>query len=149
MLTIMCGLPGSGKSTYLRESTETAKSIILCPDDFRLAITGQQYYGPAEDMVWSHVKITARVLLKRGYDVIIDGTHLTRGSRGSWIRIAKEIGVDVACCWKRVTPDVAKQRNKGRSEGQVVPEREMNRMIGSFLEPSVYEGFSSVDIVET
>ncbi len=148
MLTIMCGLPGSGKSTYLSENNFSG-GVILCPDDFRLALTGQQYYGPAEDMVWSHVKIAARVLLWREYDVIIDGTHLTRASRGSWIRLANGIGAVVGCLWQKVPPDVARQRNRARSEGQIVPEREMDRMIGSFRDPMVEEGFSNVDIIGT
>lgn len=151
MLTVMCGFPGSGKSTHLSKfdlsSKYWARTVILCPDDFRLALTGQQYYGTAEDMVWSHVKIAARVLLKREHHVIIDGTHLTPGSRKSWIKLAKGIGVDVDCRWQKVLPDVARKRNRARPGRQIVPELEMDRMIRSFRDPMVDEGFSDVYIV--
>lgn len=150
MLIIMCGFPGSGKSTYLSENfSATSSEVILCPDDFRLVITGRQYHGPAEDIVWSHVKTTARVLLKRGYGVVIDATHLTITSRKQWIRLADEIDVGVGCLWQKVTPDVARQRNGVRSDGHVVPERVMNRMIRFFVEPTVQEGFGSVSVLGT
>lgn len=153
MLTIMCGLPGSGKSTYLSgvDFTEGSKqgTVILCPDDFRMELTGQQYHGPAEDAVWSNVKIAARVLLKRGYDIVIDDTHLTRPSRGSWIRIANEIGVTIDCIWQNVPPETAISRNRQRSVGQVVPDDVMANMIGSFSSPSINEGFTCVHGIGT
>ncbi len=149
MLRIMCGFPGSGKSTYLKNHfSATANEVILCPDEFRFELTGQQYHGPAEDMVWSHVKIAARVLLKGKYDVIIDGTHLTRASRGSWIRIAKEMDVGVMCRWQNVSPDIAVQRNKDRPQGHIVPEKVMDRMIKSFVRPTPEEGFFYVEVCE-
>lgn len=153
MLTIMCGLPGSGKSTYLtsvdfKEGSEKG-TVILCPDDFRLELTGQQYHGPAEDTAWANVKITARVLLKRGYDVIIDGIHLTRPSRGSWIKIADEIGVAIDCVWQNVSPDTAMSRNRKRPIEQIVPDSVMSCMVGSFRQPSISEGFTCVHKVGT
>jgi predicted kinase len=153
MLTIMCGFPGSGKSTYLstvnfKEGSKEG-TVILCPDDFRLELTGQQYHGPAEDTVWSNVKLTARVLLRRGYDIIIDDVHLTRPSRGSWIRIANEIGVAVDCLWQDVPPKTALSRNRKRPLGQIVPDDVMARMIGSFSEPTCREGFTCIHQIGT
>lgn len=146
MLTIMCGFPSSGKSTYLAKTCPHTPidEVILCPDDFRLELTGQQYHGPAEDTVRSHVKIAARVLLKGDYDVVIDGTHLTRGSRKSWIRIAEESGVSVMCKWQNVSPQVARKRNKYGPVSQYVPVEKMNRIIQSFEPPSEEEGFIKV-----
>lgn len=146
-LTLMCGYPGSGKSTYLEElyTRNTAglrPAVILCPDDFRLALTGQVFYSPAEDSVWSHVKITARVLSKGGHHVIIDATHLTKGSRVSWLRLAKEIGVPIDCYWMNVSPETARERNTSREA--VVPDDVMKRMISGFVVPTTDEGFLQI-----
>lgn len=148
MLTVMCGLPGSGKSTYLEEHFSTIDpEIVLCSDDFRWALTGQQYYGPAEDSVWSHVKIAARVLLKKGYHIIIDGTHLTIASRRSWIALSLEIGCDIDCMWANVAYPVTVERNRKRPRGKIVPDYVMERMELNFDQPDTEEGFSRIHLI--
>lgn len=144
MLTIMCGLPGSGKSTYLSNNTGAVGEVILCPDDFRLALTGQQYYGPAEDSVLSHVKITARVLLKGDYDVTIDATHLTPASRKGWVGLARELSTTIYCLWQNVSTAIAMERNQNRPEGQIVPQNVMEGMVFQYVPPSTNEGFNRV-----
>lgn len=140
MLTIMCGLPGSGKSTYLQQSDSVANthSIVLSPDDFRMVLTGQAFYGPAEDSVWSHVKTATRVLIQK-HHVIIDATHLTVGSRLQWVRLAEHCKVLVDCWWYNISPEIAMRRNKARKG--VVPEEVMERMLSSFVPPEASEGF--------
>lgn len=141
MLTLMCGLPGSGKSTYLKNRILPRETIILCSDDFRLVLTGRSFHEPAEDSVWSHVKIAARVLLKQNYHVIIDCTNLTVERRKNWINLADEIGVHTCCLWQNVPISIAIERNKNRSEEKVVPSEAMKRMIDNFVPPMKEEGF--------
>lgn len=146
MLTIMCGLPGSGKSVHLSNNFSELDpgEVILCPDDFRLALTGQRYYGPAEDSVWSHVKITARVLLGNEYPVTIDATHLTIQSRRSWIRLARELDIPIDCLWQNVSTAIAMERNHNRSADQIVPQKVMEQMVSQFILPNPDEGFREV-----
>lgn len=143
-LTIMCGYPGSGKSTYLEKlytqaTANLRPAVVLCPDDFRLALTGKIFYSPAEDSVWSHVKIAARVLLKRNHHVIIDACHLTIGSRGSWIRLARDVGVQIDCYWVNINPETAVEQNASRKG--IVPDEVMKRMMSGFIRPTTDEGF--------
>lgn len=150
MLTIMCGIPGSGKSTHLTKVLYNHGNImssgnvpvILSLDDFRRVLTGRDYHGPAEDSVWSHVKTAARVLLRKDYRVIIDGTHLTLASRKSWIMIAKEVDVDICCTWMNIPFATCIARNKTRD--RVVPDDVISRMCSVFVLPLVSEGFSSI-----
>jgi len=142
MLTIMCGIPGSGKTTELMNWQRSQPDVVLCPDEFRRVLTGQDYYGPAQDSVWSHVKTAARVLLGHGYDIIIDGTHLTVASRRSWIMIAKETGKLVDCIWLNIPFATCIARNQARD--RVVPDEVVNRMCSVFVPPSVSEGFSNI-----
>ena len=135
-LSIMCGFPGCGKSTFLKEKAD--EGVILSPDDFRLILTGQVYYAPAEDSVWCHVKTAARVLLKKGYSVIIDATHLTVGRRAQWVDIARESDVPIVCWHVDVPFDVCKERNRNRSA--VVPDDVMDRMYEQFVVPTEEEG---------
>lgn len=120
--------------------------IVLCPDDFRKVLTGQAYYGPAEDSVWSHVKTCARVLAgAQDRTVYIDATHLTIGSRAQWIKIAQDIDVPIRCVHFDIPFDRCLERNKQRLA--VVPDSVMERMAISFVSPAVDEGFASIKII--
>jgi len=146
----MCGLPGSGKSTYLFYrapatlllAADDLSTIILCPDEFRLALTGKDFHEEAEDSVSSHVKIAARVLLKRGHHVIIDEVNLTIAKRKEWVTIAKDTGVYIHCLWQNVPFEVSIERNKNRS--RIVPDAVMTQMMADFVPPTISEGFTSV-----
>lgn len=140
-LTLLCGFPASGKSTFLERCGDTT-ATILCPDDFRKELTGQEFYAPAEEFVWATVKLTARVLLQQGRSVIIDATHLSKSSRSQWIKIAQSLNVPISC-WHMNTPfEECLKRNAQRD--RKVPLEVMNRMQASFEMPTTEEGFSDV-----
>ena len=157
-ITLLCGLPGCGKSTFLednkniydslptRQGAEKVSSVVLCPDDFRRALTGQDYYAPAEDSIWSHVKIAARVLVAKN-DIIIDATHLTIGSRSQWIRMAQALKVPIRCVRFDVPFEVCWERNSARK--RVVPLDVMERMRDSFEVPTLEEGFERIKTIAT
>ncbi|MFA5234740.1 MAG: ATP-binding protein [Sulfurimonas sp.] len=140
MLTILCGFPGCGKSTYVAGLQNGA--IVICPDDFRVIMTGQNFYAPAEEAVWSAVKTAVRALLLHKYDVIIDETSLTVGQRAQWIGIANEWSSQIKCIWFNVPVEVCRARNTQRDK--VVPDDAFNRLVGSFVPPIMDEGFDEI-----
>jgi len=137
---ILCGLPGSGKSTWLEYRT-FSNEIVLCPDEFRKTITGQDYYAPLDEIVWFCVKNAARVLIKQ-VDLIIDATSLSKGSRSQWIRIAQEAGVQVWCYYFDTPLELCKERIEKRE--RVVPDEVMERMVNQFEYPTLDEGFEEI-----
>ncbi len=92
---IMVGLPLSGKSTAVDsiiKSPMTDHYTIVCPDDVRMAMHGQEFFGPAEPMVWGVVDVMARSLLSRDKKIIVDSTNVTNWERNNWIRLAEKMG---------------------------------------------------------
>ncbi len=151
-ITLMCGLPGCGKSTWLRKKQhpsppvpELAGFIVLCPDDFRLVLTGKEFYRPAEDMVWSHVKTTARVLV-RNHSIWIDSTNLTIGNRAQWVQIANDLSCDIECVAFNIPLEECLKRNMNRS--RIVPEDVLKRMSESLVLPTWEEGFTRITRVD-
>jgi len=70
------GLPRSGKSTHSKIwQQEAPNRVVLCYDDYRHILTGQRFHQDSEDFVRATVLITAKVLLRSGYDVLLDDTH--------------------------------------------------------------------------
>ena len=147
MLKLMCGIPGSGKSTYAKGLARASSATILEPDAFHLHLTGKFFHGPACDMIWATVKTTAAVLLKSDQTVIIDATALNKHRRSEWVHIAR--ACEVPCsAWALVTSkDLCIRRNLSRE--RVVPEGTLNSQMARYQLPTLDEGFSSIHYVST
>lgn len=139
-ITLLCGFPGCGKTNYA--SILPQDYVIICPDDFRVVLTGHEYFAPAEDAVWSHVKIAARVFVHQGKHVTIDATHLTKGSRAQWIKIANSLNVPIYCTYINTPFETCLERNNARN--RVVPQDVMERMKENFDPPTQDEGFEQI-----
>jgi len=147
-LTLLCGLPGSGKSTVCKRLTRDSY-VVLCPDDFRKILTGKNFHGPAEEMVWSHVKVAARALLMQRQVVAIDATAISPGSRAQWISLAKEIDPEASVYCHVILTSYSEclKRNAGREE-RFVPEFIMGKQRDKFVLPTLDEGFSMIEFFD-
>ena len=139
---LMCGLPGSGKSHYLREYPGHAQ-IVICPDEFRLILIGQPFRQEAEEAVWSAVKTAARVFVGLQHkSIVIDAVHTRASARANWIRMARMYDASIQCTWLSTHVDICKMRNKDRKHP--VPEEVIDRMAEEFEPPHTDEGFNDV-----
>jgi predicted kinase len=145
MLTLMCGVPGSGKSTFAKQMAQGNPVTVLTPDDFRFELTGKWFHPPAEDTVWSIVKTTVRVLLRTQQSVIIDATTLTKHRRAEWVHIAKDCNVSCKV-WALITPaELCIEHNAKRD--RTVPEVVLERQMAQYTVPALDEGFQVIHIV--
>ena len=150
-LVVLCGFPGAGK-TFMRHSPEgRQRGTVLCPDEFRKALTGQDFFAPAEEFVWGALKLCARVLLSQKNEfsetVVIDATHLTKASRAQWITLARSVGATTECLWVDASFDICCERNNNRD--RKVPQEIMDKMRDSFEPPSLDEGFDYITTRDT
>jgi predicted kinase len=142
-ITILCGLSGSGKSTW----TDAIKDhyLVLCPDEFRLALTGQYFFKGAEEAVWSAVKTAARVFAKQHKDLLIDATAITRGQRAQWVQLAIELEIPIHCIVFDTPLDICLDRNNARARR--VPETVIRKQYELFQHPTDDEGFASIKVI--
>lgn len=107
VLICMMGLPRSGKSTWARTHWGLTPFPIVNPDSIRLAVHGQQFYGPAEPLIWSMARIFVRSLFYAGHNyVVLDATNTTRARRddwksSEWTTCFMEIKADLDLCLER------------------------------------------------
>lgn len=144
-LTLLVGLPASGKTTFCEKSfNEEGSPVRISLDDFRKLICGKDYFKPFEPTVHAWAQQTTRYLLSQGHDVVLDATSLTQGLRNIWVSLAREyLGVYTSCIYFDVPFEVCLKRNAERE--RKVPEDVIKRMSEQLQPPDLdFEDFDSV-----
>ncbi len=143
-LIVLCGLPGSGKSTHTRKKWGDTH-VIICADEFRKVHTGRDFYPSDEPVIYQMVKVTVEVLLRRSMPVVIDMTSLTIKSRLKWVELARKCGAPVKCVWMDVATSTCLARNARRV--RQVPPEVIEAMADRFKPPSgaKNEGFDKIE----
>ncbi len=82
-LFVMCGTPGSGKSTWANKfRQDRLKMVYVSRDAIRLSIiTDDEHYFSHEDEVYEKFVDVIADNLRAGVDTIADATHLSHGAR--------------------------------------------------------------------
>ncbi len=140
-LTMLIGIPGSGKSTY----AQTLGKPVLSLDGIR-----QELYGDEREL--GSARETDRVLRERleklaraGEDAVLDATHVSAQRRSRMIRLARRLGYDrIVGVWFRTPIGVCLKRNRERPNA--LPDfvlfkmqKDLNRQ-----PPAVEEGFDEL-----
>ena len=151
-LTIMCGLPRSGKSTWVEKYKGNA--FVLSADMMRYMVYGQRFWTDGEPLMWTIHDILLRMLLEQHVDIIIDETNTTPKRREPYVRIGKKFGYSVECVYVNTSEEECLARAINNEDEIIQPV--IARMAKEFVPPSLSEGFdviievdSSGQIVET
>ena len=108
-LVIMMGLPGSGKSTYVRKHLVPQGFQVVCPDAIRLA-HGHHYLAHMEPLIHATAAMQARQHMLMGLPVVIDesttkGQHFQR-----WKWLAEDFGYEVRLVYMDTDTDLCHER---------------------------------------
>ena len=153
-LYVMCGCPGSGKTTWAKKNLPQA--IYVSTDEIRMELFGTYEPGLDEKAVFQQFYGRIRQALREGHDVVADATNLTKTRRKKALDCLSE--QDEAVAVVLYTPlsvavvlytplSVALQRNASRD--RQVPESAVQRMhyILSSSLPRRSEGFREVRMI--
>lgn len=138
-IVITVGLPGSGKSTYLKRRRINA----ISSDEVRRLIADD----PEDQTIHARVFATIRYLLRQrlaaGRPVTyVDATHLTRWERRPYVQLARRHGCKLEALFFDVPVEVCIGRNKRR--GRVVPGQVIREMARRMQPPAIEEGFARI-----
>lgn len=139
-LYFMCGLPGSGKSTYAEKLKE--ECVIIHSSDAIRQELGDVNDQSKNTEVFEILHKRIKDDLRDGKSVCYDATNLSRKRRVAFLRQLKNIPCEKFCVLI-ATPfeECCKQNN---SRDRRVPDDVMWRMYKNFQMPCVQEGFAEI-----
>jgi len=145
VLSMLMGLPASGKDTFIEASNlikPGEKVIEVCPDKIRREHFNVQFDLCVEDEVWKIAYEMTDEYLGLGWEVIINATNITRARRKPFLDIAKKHDAYVCGVYFDVPEEVCLERNAKRQDGERVPEFVIKRMAQMLELPQKTEGFN-------
>lgn len=117
MLVILCGLPGSGKSTVGALIAARIGAVILRTDEIRRELFPTRTYSSEESIaVYEAMMARAKTHLQAGTNVILDATYIAAAHRSVPLALARDLDVDSQIVHVTSTPELTKERLAARSD---------------------------------
>ena len=155
-LILIIGLPGSGKSTWVKNKYDYARLFqggvtILSSDQVRKELFGDENDQTHNEEVFQYIKETTVNRLEKGQKVIIDATNISRKSRKS---ITDYVEQQLSGFYEYgfirfivIATPYYKCLENNRKRSRQVPEHVIERMYKQFEFPTYLETVHQIDIV--
>ena len=147
-LYISCGVPGSGKSTFLKKNKKE-NEIIVSRDDIRFSILkeGEEYFSHEDEVYDKYINMIVRNL-EAGNNVYADATHLNERSRNKTynaVRNSTNVEFTTEVIYFDVPVAICLKRNEQRKGTKTyVPRGIIRRMASTYTIPEVTENFKKI-----
>lgn len=139
-IRITVGLPGCGKSTMLRlwEEEDPDHRVVVGRDDYRRIRRCLPVGTPAQEAsITVMMDGAVESLLRHGWDVGVDSTHIQPGTLRHWREVAGRVGARVEISdLTHVTVDECVRRDEARRDagGRYVGAEVIRAMAKRYLE---------------
>ena len=134
-VTLMAGLPGAGKDTWLQANRPALPVVSL--DDLR----GELDVAPTDDQgaVIQAAKERCREHLRAGRDFAFNATNTVKATRGRWVGLFAEYGARVEVVYVEPPLELIARRNADRSSSARVPRKVIDRLASRLEPPTLTE----------
>lgn len=156
-LYLICGMPGSGKTTLAKELESSCKALRLCPDEWISLIIKDKsdkneldrLRAPVEGLLWD----LAKKLLISGVDVILENGFWSREERIEYLENAKQVDPNVKVILHYLDLSIEKLWDRIQKRNLELPDdcfhitrEELNQWMGWFTPPdkeefTLYDGY--------
>lgn len=139
MLILLCGIPGSGKTTYA-EKMKNSYTYHMSSDDIRKELYGDENIQGNPSDVFALMQDRAIMLLNNGFDVIYDATNITRKDRNSIItKCPRFAQIECHIIWAPIETCIERDAARERTVGKEVIDRMLKRFQPVFYDEGINE----------
>ena len=149
-LYLMMGVPGSGKSTYVKNILKDG-DIYISRDEIRYSLLTEEddYFAKENEVIKIFIDNIDKSLVNEEYcgDVYADATHLSPKSRAQVLNQLKNKD-KVSVIYLDIPLNIILERNAQRKGRALVPENVVRRMYNSIILPTKAEGIEELIIID-
>lgn len=145
-LYLMMGIPGSGKSTWIKNHLFPSCQVHVSRDNIRFALVneGEEYFSRETEVFNSFVE-QINTYLSKGYDVYADATHISKASRNKVLSKINSHPKEINLIWINGGLITALLQNEKRKDTRsYVPKSVIRRMHSQIETPDFEEGFNII-----
>ena len=161
-LYILCGIPGCGKSTWVKKKMNenvlanigTQKWAYVSRDEVRFSMIKEEddYFSKEKQVFQEFInRICSNLNDAWIENVIADATHLNEVSRDKLINAIRRQRpnepLNITMVYFDIPLEVCKFRNNKRSGRALVPEHVMDKMCAQLEFPKLRKGLERIEIV--
>jgi predicted kinase len=114
-LIIVCGLPGSGKTTHARQVAQNLRAVRFAPDEWMNVLEIDLWDGEARARIEKLQWMLAQDLLSLGHHVVLEWGTWTRAERDTLRTGARVLGAAVELHFLDTPVDVLFERVRSRN----------------------------------
>ena len=149
-LYLMVGVPGSGKSTYVKNILKNG-DIYISRDEIRYSLLTEEddYFAKENEVIKTFINNIDKSLVNEEScgDVYADATHLSPKSRAQVLNQLKNKD-KVSVIYLDIPLNIILERNAQRKGRALVPENVVRRMYNSIILPTKAEGIEELIIID-
>lgn len=139
---LMCGVPASGKSTFVQQNMNPATDVWCSRDLVRFSMISEdeEYFAREPEVFATWIKnINDALTLDSVENIFVDATHLNKASRLKTLNRLNLENADVVPVVVLTSLQTCFLRNKKREGRARVPSSVIRRMYSSFVHPTLEE----------
>ena len=145
VLTILVGLPASGKSTYAQQHNNS-NTVVLSSDEIRKELLHNEQDQSNNSFIFGQLYSRARAQLDIGNNVIIDATNINVFERARVLQNFRNYNVHKVAIFfdTPIEECIERDKKRERTVGADVIEYYYNK----FQKPTKTEGFDEIIIIK-
>lgn len=145
-LIILCGIPGSGKTTYAKDYMEqNCNTVHLSSDAIRKELYGDENIQGNPGDVFSLMQKRAIEALNNGCNALYDATNVTRKDRAGIIGVCPKFAkIECHIIWAPIEICIERDASRERTVGKEVIDRMLKRFQAVYYD----EGIDEIKIIK-
>ena len=149
-LYLLCGVPGSGKSTWGRAKAAAVNGTYISRDEVRFSLLkdGEEYFSH-EDETWAIFTKKIQDAIDAGDEnIIVDATHNNEKSRNYLLDILKLGDVNLVAVDFNLPLEVCYAQNAQRTGRARVPEEAIAKMWRAHTAPNSKSKYHYTEVIK-